>query len=112
MPYVSPEVKRLMCDKVAILTRQGLTAGQIADRLGVTTRTVVRYRNRTGVSQKTSGLLTQQEIDLAKSLLDDGCSYEETARTVRCSASTLKRRFPGKGMTFSEGAKLRYLYLR
>ena len=43
---------------------------------------------------------------LADALLAGGASYREAARTARCSADRLRRAFPGKGLSKSEGGQL------
>lgn len=47
--------------------------------------------------------LTDAQIARARSLLEDGASYAETARTTGHDADTLSRRLPGYGWTQREG---------
>ena len=97
--------------QVEALTRQGHSAEHIANILGVSAMTVIRDRRATGIGQTPPQPLTAEQVDQARRLLDDGCSYRETARTVECSQSALHRRFPGKGWTLSESASWG-MYLR
>jgi len=43
------------------------------------------------------------DFDLALRLLEDGASYTEAARTVRCNRTNLAKRFPGYGWTKQQG---------
>ncbi|QOC55918.1 helix-turn-helix DNA binding domain protein [Gordonia phage DirtyBoi] len=89
-------------DLVAELTRAGLTASQISDRLGITTRTVQRHRVAAGIAQPPARHLTPEQIDTARQLIDDGASYKEAARTIGCNKVTVAKRFPGRGWTLAE----------
>ena len=92
-------------DRVTQLTRQGHTAKQIADLLGVTKRTVARDRTATGCAQPKAPLLTQDELERAHAMLEDGASYDEVGRTLgRCSAG-LRRKFPGYKLTRTDAAQ-------
>jgi DNA invertase Pin-like site-specific DNA recombinase len=93
------EIIAYRCDRVAQSSREGMTGEDIAARLGVTRRSVQRYRVRAGVSGPAPIPLTPQQIARAAQLLDDGCSICETARTIGCSEGTIARRFPGRGWT-------------
>ncbi|QEM41474.1 hypothetical protein SEA_FORZA_5 [Gordonia phage Forza] len=48
--------------------------------------------------------LKKEQVEIAKKLLDDGCSYMEAARAAGCHPRTLARRFPGRGWSLSESA--------
>ncbi|WAB09226.1 helix-turn-helix DNA binding domain protein [Gordonia phage LittleMunchkin] len=84
-------------ERVAEMTRAGLTAAQIADRLKVTVRTVQRDRMRTGTNDHSPPRWSSALLDRARTLLDDGASYRETARTLGVDPSNLRRRLPGYG---------------
>lgn len=81
-------------ERIAELTRQGLSARQIADRVGMTTRTVCRARRRMGLSKPIAPRMSPAELTLAQSLLDDGASIEETARTLGRAHATITHHFP------------------
>lgn len=86
-------------DRVEELTRQGLGAAQIAHILGITDRTVIRCRVARGCIQDRRPVLTAEELRTAEQMLNDGCPYTEVAASIGRSAETLRRRFPGKGLT-------------
>ncbi|URM86147.1 helix-turn-helix DNA-binding protein [Gordonia phage BiggityBass] len=88
---------RERAERVARLTRQGLSAADIAAQLRVTVRTVVRDRQRTGVCGKLPPRLSDEKLAQARQLLADGASYREAARTVGCDPANLRRRLPGYG---------------
>lgn len=87
---------------VTELTRAGLSAPQIAERLGIATRTVQRHRVAAGIAQPPARHLSPEEIDRARQLIDDGASYKEVARTIGCANVTVAKRFPGRGWTLAE----------
>lgn len=85
---------------VVRLTREGMSASQIAAQLGICERTVQRYRRVAGISQGASGVpMTAEELELARRLIEDGCSRCEVARTVGRHANTIARYFPESGWT-------------
>jgi hypothetical protein len=93
--------------RVIELTRQGHSASAIAAFTGITKRSVTRIRSDMGVAQPPSGLpLTDDEMRRAAELLDDGCSYGETARTLGRNCETIRRHFPGRGWTRAECAEI------
>jgi transcriptional regulator with XRE-family HTH domain len=75
----------------------GLTAAEIAARFGVTTRTVSRWRTRLDLNRMPAPVKRPASAhELAERLLDDGCSFEETARTVGVARKTIIRWFPNR----------------
>lgn len=96
-------------ERVTDLTCAGMTAGEIAEKLGVTRRTVTRLRIRGGVSERPSSRLDADELNTARRLLDEGCSYTEVARTLGRSHSTISRHFPARGASPEQAAELRRL---
>ena len=84
------------------LTRQGYSSTFIADKLGITKRSVQRHRRQAGLSQTTRPSYTQAEIAQAQALLEDGASYLEVARTLQRGVEALRKRFPGYGWTKSQ----------
>ena len=81
-------------DRVAELTRQGLTAGTIAEILGITKRSVQRHRKERGVTQPPAVHMTAEELLRAKEMLEDGASCREVARTLGRTHGTILKRFP------------------
>jgi DNA-binding CsgD family transcriptional regulator len=80
--------------QVAMLTRQGFTAPDIAQRLGITVRSVQRHRLAAGVRQPRVPLLSAAEKQQAQELLSDGASCAEVARTLGRSHTAILRIFP------------------
>lgn len=93
--HLSPEARQ----QVVTLTVAGYTAPRIASFLGVCVRTVQRIRIQEGVAQPPPVPFTEDEKRRAGQLLDDGASYEETARTIGRSVRPLRKHFPGRGWT-------------
>lgn len=90
--------------RVEELTRQGLTAQRIADILGCTVRTVHRARAARGLCLQEHRLFTAEEAASARSMLDDGASYTEVARTLGRDVSTVAKKFPGRGWTLKQAS--------
>jgi len=89
-------------DAVVTMSRQGRTGAQIAGALGVTDRTVARDRVAMSLSKIAPAAMTQAQIDQARALLADGCSYAETGRTVGINGLTVSRHIPGYGWSATE----------
>lgn len=93
-------MKHFDYDQVAALTRAGLSANEIAVRLGCTQRTVVRIRKATGTSKPANSEYTGVRLDLrrlqaAREMLDEGAPHAEIMRTLGLSRKTLRKYFPG-----------------
>lgn len=87
-------------DRVVALSRSGYTDQEIAARLGISDRTVLRDRKAAGLHLRaTPRPLTPEEHARTVAMLDDGASYKEIARTIGRSANTIKRAFPGYSWT-------------
>ena len=86
-------------ERVAAMTRQGHTARHIAVALGVTERTVGRDRAAMGVAQPVPIPVTEAQMSRAYTLLVDGCSYADAARTVGLHPRTVIHHLPGYGWT-------------
>lgn len=96
-------------ETVAALTRQGYTADQIANILRVSGRTVQRYRVITGTSQPAPRPFTDEELALARNLLEEGAGYGEVSRTIGHDRSAVRRRLPGYGLPVGGGRDIRYV---
>lgn len=87
------------CQEVARLTRAGVTAPKIAERLGCTTRTVQRARARLGISQPVSPTagrpISAERLERVRRMVEDGASHAEITRTLGVNQETLRRHFPG-----------------
>lgn len=88
--------------RVAVLTRQGMTAREISEICGITTRTVVRDRHDVGIAQPVARRLTADEVKIAEDMLEDGASYSEIARTLGVHLTCISKRWPGRGWTYAQ----------
>lgn len=91
--------------RVAAMTRQGMSAAIIAEALRTTQRTVCRDRSALGIAGPAPRPLTDEELRTAQALLEDGASYSEVARTLGRADTTIAHRFPGYGWTPTQGAQ-------
>jgi IS30 family transposase len=99
--------------QVVTLTQQGWSLGDIAERLGVTDRTVARDRLACGIAHPKAPPMSTDELAQAQQLLDDGASYLEVARSLGRNHQTIAQRFPGQGWTAEQtGQYLQLLALR
>jgi len=101
---------RLDYELMRRLHEEGLSAPQIAERVGCTPRTVTRWRRQEGLTRvipATAGApATPERLEQARRLLDDGASYQEVSRTLGMHERTLMRHFPGRGWSKREGGRL------
>lgn len=81
--------------QIADLARRGFGTKQIADKLGVCTRSVQRIRDEHGCAVRKAPALTGSEILRATELLEDGASYAEVGRTIGRNPGNLARAIPG-----------------
>lgn len=81
-------------ERIAELSRQGLTVETIANKFGLNVRTVQRARQLAGMS-KPMNFASEDEKLQAKVMLADGCSYEEVGRTLGRASSTIAYWHPG-----------------
>jgi hypothetical protein len=112
MAGVAREVRAERLALVKCLTAQGWSAFAIADRLAVSERSVVRYRREAGCGQPVARHLTAADVATAGEMLDDGCSYEEVARTLGVSAWSIAVRYPGRSWTPSQVSAFGNLHKR
>lgn len=78
-----------------VLDDAGHSAEQIAERLGVTPRTVTRWRRATGRLHRPATVKRPESTrEQARRLVDDGCSFAEAARTVGVDPVTIRKWFP------------------
>jgi transposase-like protein len=82
-------------DRFTELNNRGYSAERIAADLGVSARSVQRWRAQTGSRIKPApAQLPHEAHRRVRALLDDGASMEEAARTVGISSRTIRRWFP------------------
>lgn len=55
---------------------------------------------------------TQDDLDFAEALLEDGASYRETARSTPVPRTTLRDKFPDMGWTENEGGAFALGFMR
>lgn len=97
---------------IAELTRSGATIPQIAERLGITTRTVERARKRVGIN-KPCRRYTDDEVARVEAMLADGVSMKEIDRTTGRAIGSTSNRWGGRGgWTRGDGARYRMMRAR
>lgn len=80
--------------RIVELSKQGLTVQTIADKLRLTSGTVQKVRSAHGLSRP-AFKATEEEKLRAKTMLHDGASYHEVARTLGRASSTIAYWHPG-----------------
>jgi IS30 family transposase len=93
-------------DRIASLTRQGLTAEQIAQMLDCTTRTVRRARKIRECQVYLPRPFTPEEVARAEALFDDGCSCAEVARTLGRDPTVVWHRWPHRAWTLKQASEM------
>ncbi|UZT28743.1 helix-turn-helix DNA binding protein [Nocardia phage NS-I] len=83
--------------EVRRLRRAGKTVAQVAETLGVARETVSRDLKALGMGTPVRRV-SAEDWARAEALLDDGASYSEAARTIGVAVSTVRNRYPGRGM--------------
>lgn len=90
-------------EQVVELTREGMSAAQIAERFGCTARSVQRARARAGITKQARQPYSAEVRAQAAQMLDDGASCAEVARTLGVFYQTVRRAwFPGRAWTKSQ----------
>lgn len=91
-PSLNPDTM----NQFAALDDAGNTTRHIATELGVTTRTIQRWRQATGRPRRLEPKPphTSTDREQARRLIEDGCSITETARTIGVSWVTIRAWFP------------------
>jgi IS30 family transposase len=72
-----------------------VSTAEIATRMGITPRSVMRARAAAGLTKPQPTPFTIEEYYAAQEMLDDGASYHEVARTLGRWPGTIKKRLPG-----------------
>jgi hypothetical protein len=97
-------------ESVAELTRLGKSSRYIAERLGITQRTVQRARARTGTNMpcdpRSGRRYTPELLAAMEQHLDDGWSYAEIGRTYGVDPQRVSLHFPGRGWTIEQSAEI------
>ncbi|AEK07823.1 DNA binding protein [Mycobacterium phage Yoshi] len=96
---------------ILLMTREGCSAKHIGEVVGCSDRTVVRVR-AAGDARLASAQfvpLSQEQKDFAQYLLDDGAPYNEVARTLGVSRTTVEKYFPGYRWSKKQAAEFTVL---
>ncbi len=99
-------------ERIARMTRLGMSANEIGTRLGINKRTVYRARRRMGVAKPPARPITEAELATAASMLADGASCLEVARTLGRDDGPFLRRFPQYKWTHQQGVEQAVLVRR
>lgn len=81
--------------RIIYFAENGMHPSRIAEKLNVSIATVHRVRTAAGAPMVHHRRGTEDDKLKAKALLEDGASYQEVARTIGFSGSTISRWFPG-----------------
>lgn len=101
-PERSPEAIARRKAQIVELSRLGHTVREICEQVGVGAWTVVATRREAGVGRGKVKPFTEDELETARQLLDDGASYSEVARTIGRDARVVARKFPGHGWSVEQ----------
>lgn len=95
---------QLDVEKLIRMVEEGASIAQIAPALGVTERSVSRYKQALGLTQCNTGYrrLPDGWKERAQTLFDEGYSQAGVAEVVGVSVDAVARHFPGRGWTHSE----------
>jgi len=84
-------------DRMRELDRAGASLAQIATAFGVTIRTASRWRLELNLQHEPAHIpRPASDRERAAELLDEGCSFEEAARTLGVTGPTIRRWFPDR----------------
>lgn len=89
-------------EKIVQLTKQGWTAPQIARELGISQRTIQRWRRAGGVAEdhpRATWRATPEWKEAAAKLVEEGYPMQEVAALTGVSTKTVKRHFPDAAWT-------------
>jgi IS30 family transposase len=88
---------------VAEMSRDGWSPTRMAQHLEVSKRTISRDLSKLRGSRRIKApCFSDDEYHWAETLLEDGCSLEDVARTLHRAPCTIIKRFKGRGWTVNE----------
>lgn len=90
---------RMNDERVVELSRQGATARQISEVMGCHRESVTRVLRRNGLTAPPAPPLTDEEVERARRVIEDGGSLTEAARTIGRSRRAIRSRFPDAAWT-------------
>lgn len=95
-------------ERIRALLAEGLPVVDVAARLGISTRTVLRAKRELGLplASYVRRTIGPEDLALIGRLLDEGWSYNEITATHRYTHGTLTKYFPGRGMDPLEASRL------
>ena len=100
-----PARKKVDRTEFAHLHARGLTQQELAIRFGIARSSVIRLSNELRLNRRPH-TATAEQLDLWKTLLDEGWSYAEIAKTHHVSTDTLRRYFPGRAWDEKQRAEM------
>ena len=81
------------------LDRTAARTADIAAELGVSVKTIQRWRHKAGVARPKAPIHPPTDREVAAALIAEGCHLAEVARSVGATSKTIKQWFPGvKGL--------------
>ncbi|WBF79021.1 helix-turn-helix DNA binding domain protein [Arthrobacter phage Bolt007] len=105
---MSVGARKLERERIRDLLAAGLSATEIARRVGVHPRTVLRAKHEAGipVREYVRRTIGPEDLALIESCLVEGWSFNEIERTHGYTHGTLAKYFPGRGMDPREACLL------
>ncbi|ALA48806.1 hypothetical protein XFACTOR_58 [Mycobacterium phage XFactor] len=97
------------------MTRDGFSAKHIGEVVGCSPRTVTRVRAAADARVMNPDRftpLTADQLEFAEYLLEDGAPYQEVARTLGVSRTTIEKHFPGRAWKPKQIAEYQSLMAR
>lgn len=91
--------------QVVDMTKFGMTLEQIAEQSGFSIPHVRRIQAKLMGPRGSRRPYTCDELERIETMLDDGCSLAEIARTLGRNRHALSRRFAGRGWTRQQVAE-------
>lgn len=87
-------------ERLRIMINEGCTIAQIAEAMGVTTRTINRQKRSIGLSNpRPTSRPLEEWAHKAAQLLTEGYSLRSVSELTGIGRTTLSRHFPGQGWT-------------
>ena len=96
MAYMTAYQRKLAARNAEIvrLARLKVPTKRIARLTGVSTTVVLNVKKEAGIAPDKTPPLTREQLARAETLLADGCSRAEAARTLGVTRDQLRRAFP------------------